>query len=175
MIGINVGSGQRPFDQKQGWHNVDAVVRPDMPRPDIVCDGANLPFNDGYADYVVLHHVLEHFGCGEGEKLIEEAYRVLRFGGSLLVFVPDLRRLANLWLSEGISTQIYATNLYGAYMGHEEDRHKWGYDKDSLREFLCKYPFETTWGWVEEFNWRTIPGADIARDDRWILGMEAYK
>lgn len=172
-FGLNVGSGQRPFttDVEVHWINIDKVRHEGMPPPDWVCDGAALPYADGVADYFVLHHVVEHFGCGEAGGLIREAHRVLRPGGSLFVFVPDLKALAERWLAGGLSTQIYATNLYGAYMGHEEDRHRWGFDNGSLHEFLKA---GAKWSTVMPFDWRTIPGADIARDF-WILGAECIR
>jgi len=172
MIGLNVGSGQRRFTStpEVEWINVDKISRPGH-EPDLVCDGAHLPQQDASVDYFVLHHVLEHFGCGEASGLIQEAYRVLKPHGSLLVFVPNLGALAERWLSGGISTQIYVTNLYGAYMGHEEDRHKWGFDATSLSLFMVG---DIGWQDINHFDWRTIPGADIARD-WWILGMEAVK
>lgn len=148
------------------WINVDCQQRWN---PDWVSSGENLPAGNDTADIVVLHHVLEHFGCGEGIDLIKEAYRVLKPGGSLLVFVPDLRALAQRWLAGGLTTQIYVTNLYGAYMGDEADRHKWGFDESSLRMFLSALDWN-----IYPFNWRQIPGADIARDF-WIIGMECVK
>lgn len=171
--GLNVGSGQRPFSSMPEieWINVDSVEHEGMPKPDLVCDGASLPFLTDSVHLVVLHHVLEHFGCGEGLGLVREAHRVLEPGGSLLVFVPDLRALAERWLAGGLSTQIYATNLYGAYMGHEEDRHKWGFDGRSLHEFLTQ---SAKWQAIGPFDWRTIPGADIAKDF-WILGAECFR
>lgn len=173
MIGLNVGSGERrfasgPFAQ---WINVDKESRPGE-EPDLVADGANLTtVPNSSVDYYVLHHCLEHEGCGEGDGLIREAHRVLRPGGSLLVFVPDLRALALKWLNGGLSTQIYVTNLYGAYRGDESSRHKWGFDADSLRETLLA---PVQWKAVTPFDWRTIPGASFARDF-WILGAECVK
>jgi SAM-dependent methyltransferase len=171
-VGINCGSGQRPFlsTPEVKWHNIDSVEREGMSKPDLVCDGAKLPFYDGVIDYFVLHHVLEHFGCGEGKALIDEAYRVLKPGGSLLVFVPNIQALAERWLAGGLSTQIYVTNLYGAFMGDEADRHKWGFDPASLDEFL------SGWNWAcrKPYDWTGIPGMDAARD-WWILGTECIK
>ena len=174
--GINCGSGKRPFKTAPGeveWVNVDSQEKWN---PDIVCDGAKLPFPDESADYFVLHHVLEHFGCGEGIGLVKEAHRVLKPGGSLLVFVPDLDALARRWLERGLSTQIYVTNLYGAYMGSEADRHKWGFDEGSLHKFLRdgRQADPTWWQVTAPFDWRSIPGADIAKDF-WIIGAECVK
>ena len=89
----------------------------------------------------------------------------------MLVFVPDLHALAQRWLEGEISEQIYKTNLYGAYQGAEEDRHKWGFSATSLlREVSEAVP----WRQVKLFDWCKIEGADIARA-WWILGVEAVK
>lgn len=170
--GLNIGSGERKFItcSEVEWCNVDKVSRPGE-EPDLIADGARLPFPDNSADFYVLHHCLEHEGCGEGTGLIEEAYRVLKPGGSLLVFVPDLRELAFAWLNGRLTTQIYVTNLYGAFRGNDESRHRWGYDQKSLLEYLAKC---CEWGEVKDFDWRTIPGADCARDF-WIAHAEAVK
>ena len=173
MIGLNIGSGQRRFTSTEEvkWVNVDSQsVSPDRV-PDLVCDGSDLPYSDGYADFVVLHHVLEHFGCGEGAGLIREAHRVLKPEGSLLVFVPNMRALAVEWLNGKLSTQIYLTNVYGAYMGEEADRHKWGFDPQALSDFLWE---SANWSGMGPFDWRTLPGADIAQD-WWISAAECVK
>jgi predicted SAM-dependent methyltransferase len=171
MLGVNVGSGQRKFYSigNTVWLNADCQEKW---LPDVVASGDSMPmFRDGEADYVVLHHVLEHFGCGEATSLIRECHRILKPFGSLLVFVPDLAELASMWQEGRIDTQVYATNLYGAYMNDEADRHKWGYDAASLKQFLLTC---ADWTSYYRFNWRPIEGANLARD-RWILGVEAIK
>jgi SAM-dependent methyltransferase len=173
VIGLNVGSGERKFSSGPAvqWINIDKESRPGE-EPDLVADGANLgTIPNGSVDLYVLHHCLEHEGCGEGDGLIREAHRVLRPGGSLLVFVPDLYALATRWLGGQLDTQIYVTNLYGAFRGDDSSRHRWGFDAGSL---LYTLQSPAKWRAVKPFDWRTIPGASIARD-WWILGAEAIK
>jgi predicted SAM-dependent methyltransferase len=170
--GLNLGSGQRAFSSTPEieWCNVDKIAHEGMPAPDLICDALNLPFLNESAHYVVLHHVLEHFGCGEGSGLIREAHRVLKPGGSLLIFVPDMKALAQRWVEGGIEDFIFFVNAYGAYMGHEEDRHKWGYTMPSLiNEVTC-----VEWYDVKPFDWRDIFGMSAARD-WWILAMECVR
>ena len=174
MRGLNVGAGQRPFSNVPEvieWANVDKVWHKGMPEPDLICDGAHLPFGGSQADYFVLNHVYEHEGLGEGDGLIQEAWRVLKPGGSLIVTVPDLRELAKGLIQGRLDTITYAITLYGAFMGHEEDRHKFGYDYNLLAECLQKC---SPWREVKKFDWREIPGSSIPKD-WWIAGVECVK
>ncbi len=150
------------------WLNVD--IQPKW-RPDIVADGAHMPmFANGSADLIVSHHNCEHYGCGEAAPVMSECLRILSPGGSLVVCVPNMRALAYGWLQGRISTQIYMTNVYGAYMNDEADRHKWGFTPESLKVFLLSCGFSR----VTNFDWREIPGSSIARD-WWVLAVEAWK
>lgn len=178
FFGLNVGSGQRRFDNSVGWINVDYVSRPPDQVPDVVLDATKLVehFGANSQDMVVLHHVLEHFGCGEADEIIRQCYEVLKPGGSLLLFVPDMRALAGRWLGGEISDYTFLVNTYGAYQGEEGDRHKWGYSWGNIIDSLVKaLPSDKYPNWqLKEFDWRDIPGADIAKD-WWILGVEVIK
>jgi len=167
---INLGSGQRKFGTPEHpWLNVD--VNPKW-EPDLLADGADLSIiASDTAEYVVLHHVLEHFGLGEADTMLKECYRILAPGGSLIVCVPNLRELARAWLRGEITDYIYCVNLYGAYMDDEADRHKWGFGPSSLIQTLFE---SSAWGQVKAFDYRTIDGANIAKDF-WILALEAVK
>lgn len=163
---LNLGSGQRPFEKP--WINVDVQ---DKWGADVVASIDNMPmFEDNSADIIVLHHVLEHFGCGEADGALKEAWRILKPGGSLLVFVPNLRALARHWLTHEIDDYIFMVNVYGAYNGDEADRHKWGYDTVSLVNYIDKLLESKT----KLFDFRTIPGADFAQD-WWITATETIK
>lgn len=169
---INVGSGQRKFGMP--WVNVDCQ---DKWSPDVIADGASMPmFDDNTAEMIVLHHVLEHFGCGEADKMLRECYRILKPQGSLIVTVPDFAALCKGWIRNQITDQIFFTNVYGAYMGDEADRHKWGFTGISLAKNLDEAIKGVEGGWrhVRSFDYRAIEGADIAKD-WWILGIEAIK
>lgn len=169
--GLNLGSGQRRFTTtpEVEWINVDCVSR-EGEVPDLIHDIRNpLPFEG--VDYAVLHHVLEHFGCGDADVVVTNAWRALRPGGSLLVFLPDIRALAVRWLTGQISDWIFVINMMGAYHGEEGDRHRWHYTQTTLNEMLSRCG---KWSEIKPFDWREIPGMDAARD-WWIMATEAVK
>jgi SAM-dependent methyltransferase len=173
-VRLCLGSGQKRFDNSHGWINLDVQSVPPDRVPDIVCDFTRerLPFDDGSVAMIVAEHCIEHMGCGEATPMLRECWRVLASGGSLIVTVPDMRALAGRWLGGELDTQVYLTACYGAYMGGEADRHRWGFIAESLTAYLREaLPGE---GRVVPFDWREIPGASISRD-WWILGMEAIK
>lgn len=177
MTGVNLGSGQRPFHSTGDWKWINVDIQPKW-EPDIVADAANLPMIESESvDMVVLHHCLEHAGCGEAGGEVREAHRILRVGGSLLTCVPDMLELAIAYIEGRLhpepakNTQLYMTNVYGAFMGDEADRHKWGYDNRSLVAFLMAC---APWMKTRLFDGRKIPGADIAL--AWhILAIEVLK
>ncbi len=91
---MNVGCGRRFH---QAWINIDlesydpAVVQHDITK--------GLPYEDDQFDAVYHSHVLEHLDPGDGEKLLDECYRVLRPGGVLRIVVPNLEQIATLYLN----------------------------------------------------------------------------
>lgn len=167
---INCGSGQRPF--KPPWINVDIQERW---KPDVLTDWNHMPmFEDGSADIIVAHHTIEHVGCGDAHPFFREAYRILQPGGSLIITVPNLRTLAQRWLTRQLDDYTFFVNVYGAYMGHESDRHRWAMTMASLSKELLSLEVSGGFSTVKYFDWRPIAGADIVRAF-WILGVEAVK
>lgn len=165
---LNLGSGQRPF--KAPFLNYDIQIGKWRDYTlEQGCKWVDMPWARTY-EMIVLHHVLEHFGCGEADDLVGICYEALEKKGSLIVCVPDVYKLARGWMTNRIDIQVYLTNVYGAYMGADADRHKWGYTTKSLIDYLSKWE----WRKLEPFDFRDIVGADIAKD-WYITGVEGIK
>ena len=92
---LNVGCGRR-YDRR--WVNLDlssrdaSVVQYDINK--------GIPFADGSFDAVYHSHVLEHLKPDQGERLLQECFRVLAPGGVLRIVVPDLETIARLYLQK---------------------------------------------------------------------------
>ncbi|NEQ97122.1 MAG: methyltransferase domain-containing protein [Cyanothece sp. SIO2G6] len=56
------------------------------------------PFDNESFDAVYHSHVLEHFPREEGKFFVQECCRVLRPGGILRVVIPDLEKIARLYI-----------------------------------------------------------------------------
>lgn len=170
---INLGSGQRKFGTTEyPWVNVDCQPKWE---PDICADALATGLPDECAEVVVLHHVLEHFDLCRADDLLRECHRLLQPQGSVIITVPDLRALFNHWVTGRIDDYTLCVNLYGAYMGDPADLHRWGYCAKSLETKLrTVLRTKNNWRVVLPFDFRKIPGADIA-SAWWILGWEAVK
>ena len=90
---LNIGCGRR---YHRDWVNLDldstdpAIIRHDVTR--------GVPFEPSQFEAVYHSHLLEHLRPEQGEGLIHECFRVLKPGGILRIVVPDLERIARLYL-----------------------------------------------------------------------------
>lgn len=166
LLQLNCGSGRRKFSAP--FINID--INPKW-NPDLVADVSDLPYEDGSCSLIVSHHQLEHVEISKADAMLCEWHRLLCPGGGLLVFVPDLRALTGAWMEGKIDDYIFCVNLHGAWMGDDADLHRWSYHELSLSRKIRK---AATWRIVQRFDYRRIPGADLAQDF-WILGLEAIK
>lgn len=175
---LNLASGQRPF---KNWINVDIK---DQGYPvDVLTDIKDLSmYDDDSVDVIVLHHVVEHIAIHELNDYVREWRRVLKQGGRMAVFVPNLKEINRAWLDNRITTFIHNVNTYGAYQDSVHDLHKWGYDQEELINRISGRNEQT--GEIS-FNWDTrilapnMLGGDYADADLafdwWILSMEFIK
>jgi predicted SAM-dependent methyltransferase len=99
---LNIGCGSY-YSMESTWTNLDFVSLDKHVIAHNLLKG--IPFNDNSFDFVYHSHVLEHFSKQDGERLIQECFRVLKPGGILRVAVPDLETIVRnyiLWLDKGI-------------------------------------------------------------------------
>jgi len=55
----------------------------------VLCNGIALPFKSEYFDVVIANHVIEHVKKSSRQKIISEAYRVLKPNGLLYIATPN--------------------------------------------------------------------------------------
>ncbi len=97
---------------------------------------------DGVVSAVYGSHILEHasFGDGHLESTLQEWHRVLRPGGMLMISVPDLMILSQLYTREDLSLEerwLLTRVIYGA-QSDKYDYHKVGFDFTILRALLVQ-------------------------------------
>jgi predicted SAM-dependent methyltransferase len=90
---LNIGCGDR-FNRK--WINIDINSVDESVIPCDISNGIN--FDDNYFDVVYHSHVIEHIEKNLAPGFLDECYRVLKPGGILRIAVPDLEKIAQIYL-----------------------------------------------------------------------------
>lgn len=178
LVRLNLGCG---VDVVPGWINIDrspgvllsrlpssmrnafrvlhlvpaqqaAVAWPDGVRHLDVTKG--LPFPDGIAEAIYSSHMLEHLPRDAADFVLKECTRVLYPGGVLRLALPDLRMLAERYVSSG-DPAAADTFVEQTLMGQTTSprggarviekfgspAHKWMYDAASLEHRLETHGF----------------------------------
>jgi SAM-dependent methyltransferase len=116
-----------------------------------------LPFADGTVEAIYSSHFLEHVRREDALAFLRECHRVLRPGGVVRLVVPDLRRLARLYLEGQGGVRLTADQFLETTLLSSASRpgflqrclmalldradHLWLYDADSLTAALRKAGF----------------------------------
>jgi O-antigen/teichoic acid export membrane protein len=126
-----------------------------------------LPVPDGSIDHILCSHFLEHVYPDEARAILADFHRVLKPGGTAHVIVPDLRYLAENYLSHrvtsyhlqhhkalGTAADTFTYALYFSsetppsarwrlveFLGYEGLKHRWMYDRQSMTERLLAAGF----------------------------------
>ena len=102
-VRLHLGSGTQNLE---GWIGVDLDPHDGWEgaiSPDVTGDIRALPFEDECADDVMMKHVLEHIELSEQLTALNEAWRVLKPGGRLMVIGPDVEKARVNW-PQGVYT-----------------------------------------------------------------------
>jgi SAM-dependent methyltransferase len=90
---LDIGSGSSPYKRYlecDRYISVDKkstqAVTYQENQNEVEADARELPFEDGYADTILLNQVLEHIF--EYDKVLSETHRVLNSSGKLVISVP---------------------------------------------------------------------------------------
>jgi SAM-dependent methyltransferase len=124
-----------------------------------------LPYADSSIDYVYTSHFLEHLSRDDGQKLIREAFRVLKPHGLVRLVVPDLavgvRDYVATMQSNPNDAKAAPEFLNWLQLSRPEvrDPHLWMYDAPSLTAVLSKCGFINAGVW--EYRKGRVPDCDI--------------
>jgi len=137
-LGMYVEKLRRFSDQVYGI-DIDAerVTEGGRRLPHLLAAAAEtLPFTDNCFDILLLHEVLEH--VADDRQVVQEAYRVLRPGGRIVIFAPN---------------RLYPFETHGIYW---QGRYRFGnfpmvsYLPHPLRERLCPHVRSYTLGGLHQ-------------------------
>lgn len=94
----NFGSANKRFD---GFQNVDIVK---MPSVDIVWDlrKTPYPFVKQEVEEIIAQEILEHIEMKYTKEVLVEWYRILKSGGKLVVQVPDIGKMCEMYSNKEI-------------------------------------------------------------------------
>jgi SAM-dependent methyltransferase len=117
-----------------------------------------LPFENESVDYIFSSHVLEHFHRDVAERILADAYRVLKRGGCGRICVPDLQHAFRLY-QQGNKEQALTYFFEPTDGAHHQ--HRYMYDFDLLASLLSAAGFHS----VERRDYRRGCVPDLDRLD----------
>jgi len=128
-----------------------------LPGVDMVRDLLNVPypFQANSADEIYLNHVIEHFALADYQRILREAYRLLRPNGVLHVRVPHVFSIA-AWADPTHKSAF--TFLSGQFLDRRAAK-AYYQETDNLWE-LKQVTARVTW-----FNWKRYR---LRRLDEWL-------
>ena len=99
------------FKQFDHWNYTTTDLY--SPLADVKADICSLPFEDNSYDLILCNHVLEHIP--DDLKAMEELYRVLKKGGTLIAQVPLNENAETTFEDDSITDPAERTKIFGQY------------------------------------------------------------
>lgn len=122
-----------------GWINVDRHGE-----QDVNADAFPLPFDADVADELHCYHGLEHLHRQEAGHALQEWFRVIKPGGTIVLELPCLDKIAQLIVDGEPNMRLTVFGLFGDPRDLKPDMlHKWCWSKAELTEALSNVGFLT--------------------------------
>lgn len=153
---LNAGCGSQdiePFFSRNGWKEVRFDLE-DNSKSDISGDLKSIGLADNSVEAVYCSHTLEHLYDHEVYEALSEFYRILKLGGLVRIYVPDIEEIAKAIAQHGFNTVLYfspagpvfpADVIYGMRSAIEKGdysmAHKSGFSVNNLRHRLVGVGF----------------------------------
>ena len=99
------------FKMLRNWEYTTTDLH--SPLADVKADICALPFENEYYDLIFCNHVLEHIP--NDKKAMQELYRVLKKGGTLIAQVPLDENRDTTFEDDSITNKKERTQLFGQY------------------------------------------------------------
>ena len=155
-------------DYREGYINVDLYAE-NFDKVDARFDVREIPYEDNTVDEILALHVIEHFDFFEGQRVLEEWYRVLKPGGKLIVETPDFLETCRDFVIATPQRRLELYNHFFAAPWIPGQTHKFLFTEEQLSAQL---------GWAKFKEYRRIYPLSVylaTNDSRLLLAMEAIK
>ena len=137
MILLDIGCGPA---KRKGYVGIDKCPARGV---DIVTPAHDLPYPDGEVDEIFTSHMIEHLPMPEFVLALKEWYRVLRFGGKLIIRCPNFELYVKEWLNGDFDHRWGwgIVNIYGHQNRGEGMITRNGFTVKRLKKFLPLFGF----------------------------------
>ncbi|HRS01990.1 MAG TPA: glycosyltransferase, partial [Bacteroidota bacterium] len=115
-----------------GFENLDAQPQSSK---EIQCDVRQLPYSNESVDMILAIDLLQVYSHRETDAVLKEWVRVLKKGGSMVLSVPDLKRILNDYYSGNLPISEANQYIFGK-QANDYDYHYNGFDDMSLQKHL---------------------------------------
>ena len=133
MIKLHIGCGNI---KKEEYINID--VR-ETSVTDRVCDVSNLDYEKESVDLIEGYHIFEHL---HPIKALINWHKILKPGGKVIMEMPDVEEVIKQeYVKKKHSFKSLLCHIYGAIETFDANLHKYGYSKETIREWFEKYGF----------------------------------
>lgn len=135
------------LEQDVHWSCVSGRERSEVFRSfNVNIEEAPLPVADGTYDLVLFCEVLEHF-TGHPLRAVNELWRVMKPGGTLILTTPNVARFAN------VAALLEGRNLYDPYSGYgPHGRHNREYCRHELHQLMTHSGFTAEYDFTSDVH-----------------------